>query len=190
MYVYTTRIEWKAMELDFFDGWFFGLAVLGWCGVQWWVDYPATYAGIFGEKSERLKSGQEEYMPTTAMDWGVLLLLLSLGKCVPSIHLRWDGLLIPLYYFYYRSRNRIKGTDRMGGGASVHKRRDNTSGSSNDSKLPPSSSQKQTKTSGFRIRRRKQKDTSQPASGLCRSQQGSMGKLEKGKFVAFIHTYK
>lgn len=68
----------------------------------------------------------------------------------------------------------------MGGGASVHKRRDN-SDSSNGSSHRGSSSQKQSK-SGFRIRKRKQKETNS-TSGLSRSHQGSMGKLERGKLI-------
>lgn len=76
----------------------------------------------------------------------------------------------------------------MGGGASVHKRRDNSSDSSNDASARgggSSSSQKQSKSTGFKIRRRKQKESLQ-TSALRRSQQGSMGKLERGEFRIYL----
>lgn len=75
----------------------------------------------------------------------------------------------------------------MGGGASVHKRRDNGSDTSNDAG-GGSSSQKPVKTTGFRIRRKKQKESSLP-SALRRSQQGSMGKLEKGEYFFQVHCF-
>jgi len=77
----------------------------------------------------------------------------------------------------------------MGGGASVHKRQDNNSDSSTASSRnrEGSSSQKQSK-SGFRIRNKRKQKGSTPTGStpLSRANQGSMGKLERGKLIPFI----